>query len=94
MEVEIQAGGSDLMTGEAMIRRRHAEARGGASRTSENTEFSLEGVVEPPSRLSSVSASLNSDIPVAPESRRVDGVYGQNLCLQRPIKAAGRHPLL
>ena len=78
MKVEIRAGGSGLMTGEAMIRRRHAEARGGASRTSENTEFSLEGVVDRPSRLPSVSASLNSDVPVTPESRRVDRVYGQN----------------
>ena len=93
MEVEIRAGGNDLMPGEAMIGRRHTEARGGASRTSENIEFNLEGGVDPPSRLSSVSASPNSDVPVAPESRRADGVYGRNLFLQRAIKAAGRHPV-
>lgn len=74
MEVEIRAGGSDVMPGEAMIGRRHAEARGGASRTSENIECSLEGG-RPPSKLSSVSASLNSDGPVAPENRRTDGVH-------------------
>ena len=94
MEVEIRTSGNDLMPGEAMIRRGNIEARGGASRTSENIEFNLEGGVDPPSRLSSVSASPNSDVPVAPESRRADGVYGRNLFLQRAIKAAGRHPLI
>ena len=92
MEVEIRVGGSDLMPGEAMIGRRHTEAHGGAIRTSENIEFNLEGGSTPPSRLSSASASPNSDVPVAPESRRADGVYGRNLFLQRAIKAAGRHP--
>ena len=95
MEVEIRAGGNDLMPGEAMIGRRHTEARGGASRTSENIQFNLEGGVDPPSRLSSVSASPNSDVRIAPEtwSRRADGVYGRNLFPQRAMKAAGRHPV-
>ena len=93
MEVEIWAGGSDLMPGEAMIGRRHTEVLLAPPRASENIQFNLEGGVDPPSRLSSVSASPNSDVPVAPESRRADGVYGRNLFLQRAIKAAGRHPL-